>query len=142
MKSQETNQCPKVYRITIDEKLGQDHIRILVATLKADKLTFKDDPDYWSEEEISHIYPDDYGDLLRLSGVNFREWIWEKLKEGQVFLAGEFEPPQSFEDETFIKVKSGLNSFMRIDPFIKGWIKQKYLLALQRESQHATNQVG
>ena len=79
-------QIPPVLRITIDEKLEDDLIRILVAQLNYGEITFSDDSSYWQEEEEFLVKPSDYQKKMYMTQANAKKWSWDRLHEGQELL--------------------------------------------------------
>lgn len=74
-------QTSPVRRITIDEKLADDLIRVLTAELKSSVTTFSDDPDYWGEEDEFLIHSNLYHKEMGLTRVDIEELFWKILLE-------------------------------------------------------------
>jgi hypothetical protein len=119
-----------VRRITIDERLSDGLIRILVADLKANIETFGDDPKYWGEESELLVHPTDYREKMGMPQTA-RKWSWRKLYEGQVFLSGGFEKIEGEGAETMFKVDAEMN-FQCIDDVSKERVTKDYMKALER----------
>jgi hypothetical protein len=94
-----------VYRITVDEKLSDNLIRLEICRLiKYDETReFKDDPEFWEDitnegEEILVCPPGQenetqknlYTEVMNIPQSLVDEFPWKDLKEGQVFLSGAF----------------------------------------------------
>ena len=125
-------QTSPVRRITIDERLTEGLIRILVAELKAGRETFGDDPEYWGEEEELLVGPENYQDNMGMTQADVEKWPWKDLAEGQVFLQGGFpEIPEEGAEPPFV-VDAEQRNFQRIDRLSKEGVKRKYLAALER----------
>ena len=121
-----------VRRITIDEKLADGLMRILVANLKSDVTTFDDDSKYWEEEKELAVQPGDYQEKMRMTQANVEKWLWKNLCEGQVFLQGGFrEIPEKGAEATFV-VDTDQRNFQRIDYLSKYRVKKVYMNALER----------
>lgn len=131
MRSQKSKQTQGVYRITVDEKLGPDLIRLLIASLKKNKKTFSDNPKHWNEEEAILVSADTYKNTMRLTRNNAKKLSWGMLREGQVFLVGKFKTLHDPNIQTKFALNPKRKNFRRIDPQIKNDIKRKYLRALQ-----------
>lgn len=125
---------PKVRRITIDEKLSDNLIRILVADLKANQREFGDDPKYWGEESELLVNPENYQEELGMPSGPKEEWLWENLYEGQVFLSGGFRAVEEKGAETRFLVDVGQRNFQDIDRVSKERVKREYMAALERGS--------
>jgi len=126
------NSPQKVRRITVDERLSDELIRVLVADLKANLKEFSDDPENWGEEVELLVRPEDYREKMGMPRLA-RKWSWRKLYEGQVFLSGGFEKIEGEEAETMFKVDAEMN-FQCIDDVSKERVKRSYLAALERGS--------
>jgi len=103
----------RVRRITVDEKLSDDLFRFVFCSLKKGIKKFTDRDDEWQEEREKLVHPRNYSRILYIK--KSKAPAWETLKEGQVYLSGEFEvigektKPESF------KVSPGRREFLRID---------------------------
>lgn len=132
MKNAPEKQSSPVRRITIDERLADGLIRILVANLKANLETFGDGPKYWGEESELLVHPEDYQEELGMPSEPKEEWLWNNLYEGQVFLSGGFrETPEKGAEPTFV-VDAEQRNFQCIDRQSKDRVKKSYLAALER----------
>lgn len=137
----------KVRRISIDEQLSENLIRLEICTLRLEKLDesgeFKDEPDYWSEiategeESLAlSIRPEKesaigtyYIDLMSIPKSMVEQFPWKDLKEGQVFLSGEFEVREEQDRDKKVKryyVRPGAKVFMQIDDDVKEDTKTLY----------------
>ena len=145
MKNAPEKQNAPVRRITIDERLADDLIRILIANLKYNKTTFSDDSKYWEEEEELLVRPGDYQKKMGMTQANVEEWPWKNLHDGQVFLQGRFRdsPNQPAEGEFVVDMKMEQENFQRIDYLSKGRVKKVYMNALERSIPNGeTNRTG
>ena len=155
MKKKEAKRA-QVRRITIDERLNEDLVKIGVARLLPGHADLCEDTlDSWSEEEVRLIHP---STLLRTLGLrksdpllktlsgelasgleekNLKGVLWRSLEEGQVYLAGEFEVRgEDRSDPDRIVVRPGAHCVLRIDliPAIKKRHKDLYSAALKEGS--------
>jgi len=136
-------QIPPVLRITIDEKLEDDLIRILVAQLNYGEITFSDDSSYWQEEEEFLVKPSDYQKKMYMTQANAKKWSWDRLHEGQVFLIGRFQSSVNRSGKNIFITDTKKRKFQRIDPLIKDHVKKKYFTALERRiSDGKADQTG
>ena len=143
MTNDSEKQTSLVCRITVDEKLEDDLIRILIANLKDKVTTFSDDSTCWEEEEERFVRPDNYQKKIGMTRDNAKKWPWDNLYEGQVFLTGRFRVSRSRGAQTAFVVDVKRRNFQCIDRLIKERVKKKYLSALERSiSDGETNQTG
>ena len=135
MKKKEKKKSKKnviVQRITIDEKLSEDLIRLLVSTLKGGIKKFRDQMEYWEEEKEELVRPDSFAKKMGIPFPEKKKWKWENLREGQVYLSGSFDivdikkPPGKFE------VNPKQKEFLSIDTLVKEDIKKLYFRVLGR----------
>ena len=122
MKSE--SQKALVRRITIDEKLSNDLIRFLFCSLKEGIERFADLDEQWGEEQEVLAQSHDYAQML---DVTSEALPWETLKEGQVFLSGEFEVIGDRTAPEYFKVSPGRKEFLRIDNLKEFKEEVKYL---------------
>jgi hypothetical protein len=130
-KNQKLSQ-PRVRRITVDERLAEDLIRLGVCPLADGVEFFFDRSADWGEEAEEYVGPDDYADVLGLSSAEGRPW--ETLSEGQVFLSGEFAVVGERGAPKYFQVSRGQAGFLRIDnlrPF-RGDAQRTYSELLRR----------
>jgi hypothetical protein len=145
---------PTVHRITIDERLSEDHIRIEICKLiKIDKSgEFRDEPDYWEDitEEGEEIIAqprvqkkksktNSYTDLMSIPKSKARKFPWKDLQEGQVFLAGEFKVREQKSGNTKAKryfIQPGKKDFEQIDDDVKENTKTLYYKILAKGEKH------
>ncbi|MBA7580224.1 MAG: hypothetical protein GH159_05335 [Dehalococcoidia bacterium] len=125
-----------VRRITIDERLDDSLIRILVADLKANLKTFGDDPEYWEEEKEFLVRPkdyqgEDYQEAMGMTQANVKKWPWESLYEGQVFLEGRFRGSRNRHAKGTFVVSVKRRNFQCIDRVSRERVKKNYLAALE-----------
>ena len=141
MTNDSEKQISPVRRITIDEKLEDDLMRILIANLKDNVTTFSDDSTYWEEEEELLVRPDNYQKKIGMTRDNAKKWPWDNLYEGQVFLVGRFRVSRNRGAQTTFVVDVKRRNFQCIDRLIKERVKKKYLAALERSiADGKTNQ--
>ena len=133
MKKKKLKESAQVRRITIDEKLSDDLIRLLSSSLKRGFREFKDRMEYWEEEQELLVKPNSYAKKMGIPLSSKKKWKWEDFKEGQAFLSGAFDivdikkPPGKF------VVKPGQEKFLSIDYLAKEDIKRLYFRVLGRE---------
>ncbi len=125
------NSPQRVRRITIDERLSDNLVRILVADLKPDKETFGDDPKDWREESELLVRPEDYQEEMGMPSEPEEEWLWNNLYEGQVFLSGGFREITEGGTEARFVVDVEQRNFQSIARVSKERVKNSYLAALE-----------
>ncbi|MFC1508250.1 hypothetical protein ACFL60_01015 [Candidatus Omnitrophota bacterium] len=124
-----------VYRITVDEKLSENLLRLLLASLKQGVKTFNDDSEYWNEEKEILVEPKNYQTIMGVTRVKAKKWSWDRLCEGQVFLSGEFKIDNDPTTLAMFDVNPGRKNFRHINFEIKDNSKEKYLKVLQGGTQ-------
>jgi len=132
MKKKKSRKNVIVQRITIDEKLSEDLIRLLVSSLKGGIKKFRDQMEYWEEEKEELVRPDSFAKKMGIPISEKKNFKWQNLREGQVFLSGAFDavdikkPPGKFE------VNPRRKKFVSIDALAKKDIKKLYFRVLGR----------
>lgn len=104
-----------VRRVTVDERLAGDLIRLLICELAPGVIEFYDRSGDWSREREVWARPHTYAHYLGLSSSLVHEWPWEKLQEGQVFLSGEFEIIGDRRRPAYFRIRPGAVEFIRLD---------------------------
>ena len=98
-----------VKRITVDEKLADDLFRFEVCTLKPGVKKFFDERGIWGDQQENLVRKRSYKRKLGIPQS------WNTLKEGQVFLFGEFEIVGKRSEPEYFKISPGRKEFIRID---------------------------
>lgn len=133
MKAKQANGDASVQRITIDEKLSDNLIRVLASPLASGIEEFGDDIKDWGKEKDFLIRPDDYAAKLGIPLSEKQNWPWPELLEGRVFLSGRFEASGDQPKPEKFRITRGPERFMRIDGAIKEQVKRLYFKALKTE---------
>ena len=138
------NELVTVRRISVDERLSEDLIRLEICELiiSDESGEFKDEPDYWRDivqegEEIlarpvnpeKEITTGLYTDLMSIPESLVKQFPWKDLEEGQVFLSGEFEVKEEQSGDKKVKryfIRSGKKAFEQIDDDVKKNTKTLY----------------
>lgn len=77
----------EVLRITIDERLSEDLVQLMIAKLKSTKDgEYNLLGDLWSEEEVYQVDTLDWASFL--SNYYLKKYPFQNLKEGQVYIFG------------------------------------------------------
>ena len=139
-----------VQRITVDERLSEDLIRLEICELKepGESGEFKDEPDFWRDiaqdrEEVlarpnnsgKGSRKDYYVDLMFIPEAQVRQFPWKDLEEGQVFLSGEFKVKKERRKGKKGKryfIRPGKKVFKRIDDDVKENTKALYYEVLAK----------
>lgn len=132
MKRKKPKKNAIVNRITIDEKLSEDLIRVLISPLKKGAKKFRDQLDYWEDEKEELVRPDTF---VRKMGIPFskkKEFKWENLREGQAFLSGSFNKADRKKTTSRFEVNPRRKEFLSIDAQAKKDIKKLYFKVLGR----------
>ncbi len=126
----------RVYRITVDERLSDDLVRLLIAPLAEGVTTITDRDEDWGAEQEVMVNPTNYA---RQMGVSKKELSWYALGEGQVFLAGQFETIKKGAKAALegFRVRPEKHACLRIDnlPLVKEPAKQLYAALMQEEGR-------
>ena len=143
-----------VRRITVDERLSEDLIRLEICELikSGESGEFKDDPDFWKdiaqegEEIVARPYNPEreseknlYTDLMSIPESQVKQFPWKDLKEGQVFLSGEFEVREEQSGDKKVKryfICPGKKDFEQIDDDVKVNTKTLYYKVLAKGEKH------
>lgn len=104
-----------VHRITIDERLAGDLIRVVICPLAKGVQAFFDREGDWGPEREAWVRPGTYARRLGIPAPESKRWPWEALVEGQVFLSGAFEIVGDPVSPSYFQVSSGRQEFLRID---------------------------
>ena len=123
-----------VCRITVDERLSDNLVRLLIAPLTAGVDAFADRDEDWGPEEEVMVNAADYA--LRM-GVPEAEVPWRTLAEGQVYLVGQFEKMGDPKAPEGFRVCLGKPDCFRIDDLslVKEPAKQLYSALIQRKEE-------
>lgn len=137
----------QIVRITVDEKLGPEFIRILVSDHKSEyKILNSDNPknnifsdhhDSWIEEMEVYITPEDYSDKMLMTGSMRKKYPWNTLYEGQVFLSGYFRLAEKRVGSFKFMASLSRRNFVCINKYTKTELKQSYLTALRGGKDNA-----
>jgi hypothetical protein len=127
---------PCVYRITVDERLDEHRVRLLITSL-ADQpyregQRFQDRYETWMPDEREEsLSQAEFCSLRAELGIPSTPISWTALDEGRVYLAGEF----SVESDGF-GIASGRAAFERIDhlDFVKIPACELYTSLLVRQT--------
>ena len=121
-----------VQRITIDEKLSEDLIRLLISPLKGGIKKFRDQMEYWEEEKEELVRPDSFAKKMDIPFSEKKKWKWENLREGQVYLSGSFDIIGIKKPSGTFEVNPKRKEFLSIDALAKKDIKKLYFKVLGR----------
>lgn len=103
----------QVRRITVDEKLSDELFRFVFCPLKEGIKKFRDRDDEWEEEREKLVHPRNYSRVFFVKESEAP--VWETLKEGQVYLSGEFKVIGGKTNPEGFMVSPGRREFLRID---------------------------
>lgn len=127
-----------VRRITVDEKLTDGLIRLVICRLAEGVEEFFDREGDWDKEQEAWARPKNYVRKLGIPSELREEWPWGRLAEGQMFLSGEFEIVEDRTDPKYFKVSPGHQEFLRIDDLevFKDGVRRIYSELLTRGWKH------
>jgi len=138
------NERPLVRRITVDERLHEDLIRLEICSLGETREEFKDSPELWKVMEVEKKDKEDeddwlattenYADMMGIPQSMRSKWLWKDLREGMVFLSGDFKVVEKDENDLpkRFAFSPGNENFVRIDEVIKDDIARLYYEAVER----------
>ncbi len=122
---------PIVLRLTVDEKLSDDLIRLLISRLAAGTTEFHVMAGEWEAESEFLVGPATFAENMEIPDDKKSEYPWEKLREGQVFLSGDFTVEGDEKAPDKFAVVSARRNFLRIDDLVRRGIKKLYFNALE-----------
>ncbi len=121
-----------VQRITIEEKLSEDIIRVLISLLKGGIKKFRDQMECWEEEKEELVRPDSFAKKMGIPISEKKNFKWQNLREGQVFLSGAFDVVDIKKPPGMFEVNPKRKEFLSIDALVKKDIKKLYFKVLGR----------
>jgi hypothetical protein len=130
MKANYLNEEGSVKRITVDEKMQDDLIRLLICELPQGVKDFSEEEAEWSEEKDCFVTPDDYDQKMGIPKSKVKHWSWESLREGQVFLSGNFVTVKRGKHRRFAAGRKRKN-FLSIEDVVKEEVKRLYSQVLR-----------
>lgn len=143
-----------VRRISVDERLAEDAIRLEICKLEKydEQGEFEDTPDAWRDltgaGEDLIVHPGtleggskhrSYMEVMGVPAAELENYPWKELKEGQVFLSGEFEAREEGAGENKVTryfISEGAQNFLQIDEEVGARTKILYHEVLAREVKH------
>ncbi|GEM_PF-3507475 len=157
----------KVFRITVDEKLSDDYIRLMICSLiesikdfadkETKRIVITDRRRNWDKEEEVYITSENYKDILGMLGLkkkHVEQIPWDNLNEGQVYLLGSFrieeikkrtnlKQAKIDKENRKRKVKRFILdarkvSFTQIDEQVNDAIRRLYFSTLRERRKHAS----
>ncbi len=123
-----------VWRITVDEKLSEDYIRLLVSPLDSGVKDFSDEKDNWGRETIMFVQSENYAQIMKIPAKFSKKILWSDLWEGQVFLAGRFRIVGNKKTPVKFRVDSKQQNFLSIYELAKKQMKRIYFRTLEGKS--------
>ena len=121
-----------VKRITVDEKLEDDLMRLLICELPQGIEKFSDEDAEWGDEENCFVTPDDYVQEMGIPRSKEKDWPWESLREGQVFLSGNFVTVDRSKSSRRFAAGQKRRNFLSIEDVVKEEAKRLYAEVLRR----------
>jgi hypothetical protein len=132
MKSKQPNEQSLVRRITVDERLAEDIIRVLISRLPKGVREFRIEKAQWEDEEEHFVEPDTYLADMGIPTSEAEKWSWADFREGQVFLSGRFKIIGKGESPENLLVGQGRNEFLLIEGLVRKNTEKLYFRALER----------
>jgi hypothetical protein len=120
-----------VLRITVDERLSENIVQLLIAELKSPKKEYHELlSDIWREEKISHIDEDYWAEMIPKRYL--RQYPYQDLVEGQVFISGPVEIFGRKKTPIMLLVREEARpKLIEITELVKEDVKRLYKDALQ-----------
>ena len=115
-----------VKRITVDEKLEDNLVRLLICELPQGAKKFSDEEAKWGDEESYFVTPDDYVQEMGIPRWKEKDWPWEGLREGQVFLSGNFVTVGRSKSSRRFAAGRKRRNFLSIEHVVKEEAKRLY----------------
>lgn len=136
MKEKQPKNNSLVRRITVDEKLFNDLIRLLISPLVNGISEFYDREEDWGQEQEVMVTPETYVQEMGIPLSERKRYLWTDLQEGQVFLSGKFKVVGKEESPEKFMVSPQQEKFLRIDKIIRKEVKRLYFEVLKRRIRH------
>lgn len=125
-----------VRRITVDEKLSDDLIRIVDCHLKKGRRVFTDKEQDWGIEREHPVTEENYIKKIGIPEDQMHKYKWADMKEGMVFLVGNFDIEQTKRKPKRFVVDRRRQSFARIDD-LAGELMEKLYFSVLKGGSHA-----
>ncbi|MCA9694018.1 MAG: hypothetical protein KC636_30810 [Myxococcales bacterium] len=128
-----------VIRITVDERLSGDIVRLLVAPLAPGVSRFTDAAGDWARELELEVTSRDYAALLELGPEEQRVVAWPELIEGHVYFVGAFAAEGDFLSPSGFHVDEDARRAMRVDhlPVVRAPAEQVYEALLRQGGERS-----
>lgn len=124
-----------VYRIAVDEVLGDGLVRIAFAELKPNTAgaVFDDGQGEWRSETVALMTEEKWRAKLGVSETNLNKYPFESLKEGDVFLCGNVRFNRSKgASKRFCIAGSNARRLLSVTAILKDDFKRLYAAALAK----------
>ncbi len=151
----------KLFRITVDSRIPPDLIRLAISRIsdefpkfvdrKTNKIKITDRLDLWGQEKELIISQNNFMNELAAHGFNIYDkslFKWDKLVEGQVFLAGNIQVVERPSEDKYTADPKNMKkiytyyfdpeekfNIVRIDSHIKNDIRRLYFSTLRGARQ-------
>lgn len=119
-------------RITVDERLAEDTIRVLISRLPKGVREFRIEKAQWEDEEEHFVGPETYLADMGIPPSEEEKWSWADFREGQVFLSGKFKILGKEGSPENLLVGQGRNEFLLIERLVRKNTEKLYFRALER----------
>ncbi len=129
----------KIYRITIDERLAEDLIRVVLAKHKGPikESTFDDSIDSWNDEDYQVVDHKEWVKEFSITDENNSKFPFSSLYEGQVLLCGNCDLIYEEKNKCKFRLqKSKSFNLFDITSFVKEEVKAMYTKALTGDKNH------
>jgi len=121
-----------VQRVTIDEKISGDIMRILISSPAKDVEELKLGEVKWTKEKEKYINSENYADKMGIPVSKRKDFPFAGFHEGQVFLTGNFKIIGKKKSPDKLLLGNSDRKFLAIDTSIKEEIKRLYSKVLEK----------
>lgn len=136
MKVEQQKKHPLVLRITVDEKIGENLMRILISSLAEEVKEFRVGNAKWTEEEEKYVNSKNYADEMGIPKSKLKEFPFSEFHEGQVFLSGKFKIIGKKKSPKKFLVGDGYRKCLPIEAIVKEETKQLYYKVVERGGEN------
>ena len=131
MKSKRSKKQSMVRRITVDERLSEDTIRVLISELAEGVREFRIGKAQWKEEKEHSLKRKNYVEDLGIPPAEAKNWSWADFCEGQVFLSGRFRIVGKKKSPKKLVAGQGRDQFIAIEDLVRKDTEKLYFRALE-----------
>ncbi len=132
MKAKKQKKYSLIKRITIDEKISEDIIRILISSPAEDAKELKLGEVKWTKEKEKYINSKNFADIMGIPLSKHKDFPFTGFHEGQVFLTGNFKINREKKSPDKFLLGNKDNEFLAIDDSVREETKRLYSKVLEK----------